>query len=45
MGHTGIDDAANEDGFAASTATALDAARVLFPVQPIWRSPLDAATA
>jgi predicted N-acetyltransferase YhbS len=45
MGHTGIDDAANEEGFAASTATALDAARVLFPVQPIWRSPLDAATA
>ena len=25
--------------------TALDAARILFPVQPIWRSPLDAATA
>jgi predicted N-acetyltransferase YhbS len=45
MGHTSIDDAANEEGFAASTATALDAARVLFPVQPIWRSPLDAATA
>ena len=45
MGHTGIDAAANEEGFAASTATALDAARVLFPVQPIWRSPLDAATA
>jgi hypothetical protein len=45
MGHTGIDAASNEEGFAASTATALDAARVLFPVQPIWRSPLDAATA
>lgn len=45
MGHTGVDAAANEDGFAASTATALDAARILFPVQPTWRSPLDAATA
>ncbi|MGC8640074.1 MAG: GNAT family N-acetyltransferase [Isosphaeraceae bacterium] len=45
MGHTGIDAAATEEGFAASTATALDAARILFPVQPIWRSPLDSATA
>jgi predicted N-acetyltransferase YhbS len=45
MGHTGIDAAAGEEGFVASTATALDAARILFPVQPIWRSPLDAATA
>ncbi|WP_240911375.1 GNAT family N-acetyltransferase [Paludisphaera soli] len=45
MGHVGVDEAANEDGFVASTATALDAARILFPVQPIWRSPLDAATA
>ncbi len=45
MGHTGVDAAASEEGFIASTATALDAARVLFPVQAIWRSPLDAATA
>jgi hypothetical protein len=45
MGQTGIDAAANEDGFVASTSTALDAARILFPVQPIWRSPLDSATA
>ena len=45
MGHTGIDAAASEEGFVASTATALDAARILFPVQPIWRSPLDSATA
>jgi hypothetical protein len=45
MGHTGTEAAAGEDGFSASTATALDAARVLFPVQPIWRSPLDTATA
>jgi predicted N-acetyltransferase YhbS len=45
MGHTGIDAASNEDGFIASTSTALDAARVLFPPDPIWRSPLDSATA
>ena len=45
MGHTSVDAAASEEGFVASTATALDAARILFPVQPIWRSPLDAATA
>jgi predicted N-acetyltransferase YhbS len=45
MGHTGIDAASSEEGFVASTATALDAARILFPVQPIWRSPLDSATA
>jgi predicted N-acetyltransferase YhbS len=45
MGHTSVDEAVAEEGFAASTATALDVARVLFPAQPIWRSPLDAATA
>ena len=45
MGHTGVDRASAEDGFEASTATAVDAARVLFPVHPIWRSPLDSATA
>ena len=45
MGHTGIDRAAAEDGFESSTGTALDAARILFPVRPIWRSPLDSATA
>lgn len=45
MGHVDIDAAAEEEGFAASTATALDAARVLFPAGPIWRSPLDSATA
>ncbi len=45
MGHTGIDRAVAEDGVEASTATALDAARILFPIQPIWRSPLDSATA
>jgi predicted acetyltransferase len=45
MGHASVDALAGEEGFVASTATALDAARVLFPVQPIWRSPLDSATA
>jgi predicted N-acetyltransferase YhbS len=45
MGHCSVDSLAVEEGFAASTATALDAARILFPVQPIWRSPLDSATA
>jgi GNAT superfamily N-acetyltransferase len=45
MGHTGIDRAVEEDGVEPSTSTALDAARILFPVRPIWRSPLDSATA
>ena len=45
MGHTGIDRAVAVDGVEASTHTALDAARILFPVRPIWRSPLDSATA
>jgi hypothetical protein len=45
LGHTGIDRAAIEDGFESSTSTAIEAARVLFPVRPIWRSPLDSATA
>ncbi|HMB04657.1 MAG TPA: GNAT family N-acetyltransferase [Isosphaeraceae bacterium] len=45
MGHTGIDRATAEDGFESSTHTALGAARILFPIRPIWRSPLDSATA
>lgn len=45
MGHTDIDRAVEEDGVESSTGTALDAARVLFPPRPIWRSPLDAGTA
>ena len=45
MGHTGIATASDEDGFIASTSTALDAARILFPQTAIWRSPLDSATA
>jgi predicted N-acetyltransferase YhbS len=45
LGHTGIDRAAAEDGFESSTGTALEVARILFPVRSIWRSPLDSATA
>jgi predicted N-acetyltransferase YhbS len=45
LGHTGIDRATAEDGFESSTQTALEAARILFPIRPIWRSPLDSATA
>ncbi len=45
MGHIDIEHAAAEDGFESSTGTAVDAARVLFPLRPIWRSPLDSATA
>ena len=45
MGHTGIDRAMADDGVESSTGTAIDAARVLFPIRPIWRSPLDSATA
>jgi hypothetical protein len=45
MGHTGISAASDEEGFIASTSTALDAARILFQPQAIWRSPLDSATA
>ncbi len=45
MGHIGVDRAATEAGFESSTGTALDAARVLFPPRPIWRSPLDSAPA
>ncbi|WP_435021610.1 GNAT family N-acetyltransferase [Tundrisphaera sp. TA3] len=45
MGHTGIERAVEEDGVESSTGTALDAARILFPARPVWRSPLDAATA
>ncbi len=45
LGHSGIDRAVAEDGVEASTSTAIEPARVLFPIQPIWRSPLDSATA
>jgi predicted N-acetyltransferase YhbS len=45
LGHISIDAAGEEEGFIASTSTALDAARILFPPQPLWRSPLDSATA
>jgi GNAT superfamily N-acetyltransferase len=45
MGHSGIDVAVADDGVESSTSTAIDAARILFPTRPIWRSPLDSATA
>lgn len=45
LGHTGIDAAIEQDGVVAATATAVDAARILFPRRPLWRSPLDSATA
>jgi predicted N-acetyltransferase YhbS len=45
LGHTGVEAASDEEGFIASTSTAIDAARVLFAPEPIWRSPLDSATA
>jgi predicted N-acetyltransferase YhbS len=45
MGHTGVDAAAEDESFVASTSTALEMARILFPPDPIWRSPLDSATA
>ena len=45
MGHTGIDASADDESFVASTSTALEVARVLFPADPIWRSPLDGGTA
>jgi predicted N-acetyltransferase YhbS len=45
MGHTGVAAAAEEEGFLASTSTAMDSARILFPQTAIWRSPLDSATA
>ena len=43
MGHTDIAAASDEEGFIASTSTAVDAARILFQPRPIWRSPLDGA--
>jgi predicted N-acetyltransferase YhbS len=45
MGHTGVDSAALDESFVASTATALEVARILFPPGPVWRSPLDGGTA
>jgi predicted N-acetyltransferase YhbS len=45
VGHTGVEAASLEEGFTASTSTAIDAARILFTPEPIWRSPLDSATA
>ena len=42
MGQIGVDQAIEEEGAESSTGTALEAARILFPRHPIWRSPLDA---
>jgi GNAT superfamily N-acetyltransferase len=45
MGHIGIEQALREDDLETSTATAVESAKVLFPAQPIWRGPLDVASA
>jgi GNAT superfamily N-acetyltransferase len=45
LGHTGIDVAMTVDGVTASTTTAVDLARVMFPRFALWRSPLDSVTA
>jgi hypothetical protein len=45
MGQVSVEQASQEEGFEASTATAMDAARILFLPQSVWRSPLDSATA
>src|SRR5690606_26222229 len=38
MGHTGSGRAIAEDGVESSAGTAGDAARILFPIRPLWRS-------
>lgn len=45
MGHDTPDALLEDPDAVASTATALDSARILFPRRPIWRSPLDSASA
>ena len=45
LGHTGLDAAMTVDGVTASTTTAVDLARILFPRFALWRSPLDSVTA
>jgi GNAT superfamily N-acetyltransferase len=45
LGHSGIECAMEDDDVAASTGTAVESAAVLFPISPLWRSPLDSATA
>ena len=45
LGHDDPDVLVDGEGAHASTATALDSARILFPKRPIWRSPLDCASA
>lgn len=45
MGQTDVDHSVVQDGVESSTGTALEAARILFPKQSVWRSPLDTVTA
>ena len=39
MGHTGVDAAAEDESFVASTSTALEVARILFPAEPDLAQP------
>lgn len=41
LGHLNIDEAVENGLVSASTRTAREAARALFPQMPLWRSPLD----
>ncbi len=45
LGQADVEQVVAEEGVEPSTATAIESARILFPVRPVWRSPLDAATA
>jgi GNAT superfamily N-acetyltransferase len=45
LGHTEVDRAIDSEDAVASSSTAVDAARVLFPPSELWRSPLDSITA
>lgn len=45
LGHSSIEHLIADDKVAASSATALESARLLFPPRILWRSPLDCVTA
>jgi predicted N-acetyltransferase YhbS len=45
LGHSSIDHLISEDRVVASSATAIEAARLLFPPRILWRSPLDCVAA
>jgi hypothetical protein len=45
LGHQDIDSAVEAGDVTPSTSTAVEAARILFPVVDMWRSPLDTLTA